>query len=223
MMKKFKRNLKKFKHFIFDDDSALSWVVSVALAFLVIKYLIYPGLGLLLGTPYPIVAVVSSSMEHPDGFDDFWRINEAYYSYYNITEQDFKEFSFKNGFNKGDIMILIGAGKVKIGDVIVFQSTRDPIIHRVIKSWEDEGSHYQTKGDNNLFSISNPTLDETDIRPQSVLGKAAVKVPVLGWIKITAVCGVDSALCNIEGYNCHLKTFRDSKNYFQNFYTCMVD
>jgi len=223
-MKKFKRNLKKFKHFIFDDDSALSWVVSVALAFLVIKYLIYPGLGLLLGTPYPIVAVVSSSMEHPDGFDDFWRTNEAYYSLHDITEEDFMSYPFRNGFNKGDIMILVGAGDVELGDVIVFQSTSDPIIHRVIKTWEDQGLHYKTKGDANPLSIRDPSsLDETDIRPESVLGKAALKVPVLGWIKITFVCGVDSAMCNIDNYNCHLKTFRDNKNYFQNFFTCMVD
>ena len=222
-MMKFKRNLKKLKHFIFDDDSALSWIVSVALAFLVIKYILYPGLGLILGTPYPIVAVVSGSMEHPKGFDDFWHSNEGFYSYYNITETEFKRFPFKNGFNKGDIMILVGARNIKIGDVIVFQSQRDPIIHRVIKIWDDEGMHYQTKGDNNLFSIKDPSLDETDIRPESILGKAGIKIPVLGWIKITAVCTVDSALCNIDSYNCHVKSFKETKNYFQNFYTCMVD
>ena len=200
MKKDFIYYLKKFKHFIFEEDSILSWIVSVILAFVIIKFIVYPGLGLLLGTQYPIVAVVSSSMEHPDGFDRFWEINDNYYDHFNITREDFESFPSRNGFNKGDIMILISAKKVEIGDVIVFQSVREPIIHRVIKKWKDENGdyHYQTKGDNNPHSIKRSDLDETDITQDKILGKSAIRVPLLGWIKIGFVNLMNTVGVNIS-------------------------
>jgi len=63
-IKRFWKNLVKFWDFIWNDDSALSWVLNIIVAVILIKFIVYPGLGLLLGTPYPIVAVVSGSMEH---------------------------------------------------------------------------------------------------------------------------------------------------------------
>ena len=57
-------SFKKIWNFIWHEDSVLSWVVSIALAFLLVKFIIYPLIGLVLGTGYPIVAVVSESMEH---------------------------------------------------------------------------------------------------------------------------------------------------------------
>ena len=62
--KKFINILKKTWHFIWEDDSVWSWIVNIILAIVLIKFIIYPGLGLVLGTSYPIVAVVSDSMEH---------------------------------------------------------------------------------------------------------------------------------------------------------------
>jgi len=55
---------KKTWHFIWEEDSLLSWVVNVVLAFVLIKFIVYPGLGFMLDTSHPIVAVVSGSMEH---------------------------------------------------------------------------------------------------------------------------------------------------------------
>lgn len=60
----FKKDLKKTWNFIWNDDSLLSWLVNIVLAFVLIKFIIYPGIGFLLGTNFPIVAVVSGSMEH---------------------------------------------------------------------------------------------------------------------------------------------------------------
>ena len=60
----FKQFLKKTWHFIWDDDSIWSWIINVILAFVIIKFLVYPGLGFIMQTSYPIVAVVSGSMEH---------------------------------------------------------------------------------------------------------------------------------------------------------------
>lgn len=55
---------KKTWYFIWESDSVMSWIVNIILAFVLIKFLVYPGLGLVMDTSHPIVAVVSGSMEH---------------------------------------------------------------------------------------------------------------------------------------------------------------
>ncbi|MBC8444302.1 signal peptidase I [Candidatus Woesearchaeota archaeon] len=191
-------------YFIWEDNSLLSWIVNVILAFVLIKFIIYPGLGLLFSTSYPIVAVVSGSMEHQGNFDAWWGSSARcsnnycsqaeYYSNYGITKTDFQEFSFKNGFNKGDLMVLMGTKpkNIKTGDVIVFQSNRpDPIIHRTIKVWyQDDKYHFQTKGDHNQGSYIQ--VMETDIQEDRLLGKAVLRIPFLGWIKIAFVNMINS-------------------------------
>jgi len=186
--KKVKTFLKKTWWFIWEDDSIWSWIVNIILAFVLIKYIVYPGLGLLLGTSFPIVAVVSGSMEHDGSFDDWWGVHENWYTANGISKEQFLDFGFKNGFNKGDIMILYGkdAKDVEIGDVMVFRSNRpDPIIHRVVEKWDMEGEYYfRTKGDHNTDSIKSASLDETEINEDRLLGKAVIRVPLLGYIKI---------------------------------------
>jgi len=63
---------KRFWNFMWNDDSVSSWVANVIVAFLLIRFIVYPVLGLILGTHFPIVAVVSESMEHGlhDGADE---------------------------------------------------------------------------------------------------------------------------------------------------------
>ena len=145
-------------------------------------------MGLILRTKYPMVAVVSGSMEHSQPFNDFWAEQGPYYGKYNITKQMFEKFPFKSGFNKGDIMVLKGEKPkdIKVGQVIVFRSGREyPIIHRVIKKWEVNGEyHFQTKGDHNLYSIQEPGLNEFDVKGKSVLGVAIFRIPWVGNIKI---------------------------------------
>jgi signal peptidase I len=186
MEKKFKELMKNIWYFIWEDNSIWSWLVNIVLAVILIKFIIYPVLGLALGTSYPIVAVVSGSMEHNNEFDEFWEIKGDFYSNYNITKDDFIKFKFANGFRKGDIMILTRARpeKLKIGDVIVFQSPKpDPIIHRVIKIRETDGKYYfTTKGDNN-YGI-NSEVKEDLIVEDRVLGKASLRIPYLGYVKI---------------------------------------
>lgn len=186
--KEFKKLLKKTWWFIWEDDSIWSWIVNIILAFVLIKYIVYPGLGFLLSTSYPIVAVVSSSMEHDGSFDDWWSSQEKWYLDNDISRDQFVNFNFKNGFNKGDIMILYGRKPrdIKVGEVIVFRSKRpDPIIHRVVKKWGVNGEYYfQTKGDHNIDSIRSRELDETNINEEQYLGKAVIRIPLLGYIKI---------------------------------------
>lgn len=186
-MSEWKIILKKTWHFIWEEDSVASWLVNIILAFVLIKFVVYPGLGLILGTGFPIVAVVSSSMEHNTNFDGWWEKNENFYHESNIQKEDFMKYPYKNGFNKGDIMVLIKATpeKLNIGDVIVFRDgAPDPFIHRIIKKWSDKGYHFQTKGDNNPRSIKTEWLDETDIKEEQLLGKTLFRIPFLGYIKI---------------------------------------
>ena len=74
-----KGKLRKIWNFIWYDDSWLSWILNLIIAFLLVKFIIYPGVGLVLGTEFPIVAVVSSSMEHNSNFDNWWSDNDNFY------------------------------------------------------------------------------------------------------------------------------------------------
>jgi len=168
---------KKTWHFIWEDNSIWSWLVNIALAFILVKFIIYPGLGLLFGTSYPVVAVVSGSMEHDGSFDSWWNSQKDFYEKMGITKEDFKDYKFSNGFNKGDIMVLFKAKNIKKGDVIVFWgSANEPIIHRVVKI----DNTYQTKGDHNSASRG----DEMNVTEDKILGRAVLRIPYLGWLKL---------------------------------------
>jgi signal peptidase I len=194
-----KEALKKIWYFLWEEESIWSWIANVVLAFLIIKFLLYPGLGFVLGTPAPIVAVVSGSMEHDGNFDQFWsepmccnsacsrkEVQGTFYENMNITRAQFSDFDFLNGFNKGDIMILYSPEDAETGDVIVYivPNRPDPIIHRVISKSEENGrALFWTKGDHNC-----DTGDfEEHIPSERVIGKAVWRVPLLGWVKIIAV------------------------------------
>jgi len=191
----YKKIIKKTWHFIWEDNSIWSWLVNIILAFVLIKFIVYPGLGFLLNTTHPVVAVVSRSMEHNYvGFDKWWELNKNWYLENGITKENFTGFPFRNGFNKGDIFVLKGktCQDVRIGEIIVFRSARpDPIIHRSINKWIENGYCYiQTKGDNNADSIRAQSLDETKIREDQLVGKALWRIPYLGYIKIGFVCAI---------------------------------
>jgi len=188
--------LKKVWYFIWEDDSIWSWLLNILLAFLIIKFLVYPGLGLVMGTNHPIVAVVSGSMEHDGNFEEWWMSNalcnnarcsqEQWYSMYDIDKTEFLTYKFKNGFNIGDIMFLKGKEPkdIKNGDVLVFDvNIGVPIIHRVIDVRDVNGKYYYTtKGDHNpgLFE----QIGEANISEDQVIGVAVFKVPWLGYVKI---------------------------------------
>ncbi|MEM4711179.1 MAG: signal peptidase I [Candidatus Woesearchaeota archaeon] len=189
---------KKIWHFLWKEDSLASWIVNIVLAFLLIKFIVYPGLGLILGTNLPVVAVISESMEHNGNFDTWWNsqalcsdnplnmtrcTQKEWYSMRGITEEEFKKFPFSNGFNKGDIMVLKGIDyeNIKKGDVIVFKSGMNyPIIHRVV----EKNDVIQTKGDHNVAQIISKNLDERYITKDEIIGKAWFRIPLLGYIKI---------------------------------------
>ena len=193
-----KSKARKTWDFIWNSNSVWSWIVDIILAFIIIKFVIFPVLGLAFATNYPVVAVVSGSMHHDADFNEWlnstaicnniYCTQQDFYKMYNITKQDFMNFPYRNGLNKGDIMFLHGLKPkdIKIGDIIVWKTNNKyPIIHRVIKKWEINNTYYfQTKGDHNLKSIKNPIIDETNITQNMVIGKAVLRIPKLGYIKI---------------------------------------
>lgn len=170
--------IKKLWNFLWYNNSPLSWIINIILALVVVKFIIYPGAGLLLSTTYPMVAVVSSSMEHTEQFDQWWEQNKDWYLKKDITKEDFKKYSFNQGFNKGDIMVLFGTDNIKVGDVVVYDGSHQyPIIHRVIKKeLTENGYNYKTKGDN------NPKQDPIIV--SDTVGKAIFRIPFLGYTKI---------------------------------------
>ncbi|MFA4960325.1 MAG: hypothetical protein WC548_01555 [Candidatus Pacearchaeota archaeon] len=180
--------LKKFWNFL-RKDSWASIVVTLILAFIIIKYIFFPILSFLTGTPLPLVIVESCSMHHEkNGFEEIFDISNIYEKN-EITLDDTDDWTFQNGFNKGDIIFVVGTtNNVKIGDVIIFNAARSlsphPIIHRVVKTNET----LETKGDNNagqLTQTNNPNMvDETNIEKNQIIGKAIFRIPYVGWVKL---------------------------------------
>lgn len=237
-MKDLKQQLKRAWHFLWYEESWQAWLVNVVVAFVLIKFVIYPLAGALLGTSLPVVAVVSGSMqhdaqqgimcgEHVEEQTSWWEACGEFYEQRGITQNTFAQYPFSDGFRKGDIMVVRGAdpAQVEPGDVLVYQANKQyPIIHRVIDVREENGAvKYTTKGDHNPAPISEyalangnhyyrcyrasggtyvgapcgigepvtaqtpgalAILDETNISEQQVIGRAAARIPWLGYVKI---------------------------------------
>jgi signal peptidase I len=80
-------------------------------------------------------------------------------------------------FFKGDMMIVYGDKDVSVGDIIVFDAPdrKYPIIHRI---YGMNNGEIKTKGDHNQY------VDPWIIYSKNLHGKAIIKVPLLGWVKI---------------------------------------
>jgi signal peptidase I len=168
--------LQKFWRFL-KEDSWQSWLVSLVLAFIIIKFVFFPTMSLVFATPLPLVVVESCSMYHALDFDSWWDSNGVWYAERGIQKKDFEGYMFKSGLNKGDIILVSGRGGYERGDVIIFESDfRFPLIHRVIQTNGKIG----TKGDNNF----NQLPQERDIEEDKVLGKSLIRIPGLGWVKL---------------------------------------
>ena len=173
--------LGKVWHFLAHENTWLSFIADAIIIILIGKFLIYPAVGIALGTDYPIVAVVSSSMDHKGNeFGQWWQSHNSVYQNFNITEEQFQDFYLKKGFKKGDVLIIVAQEEYEIGDIIVYSvaSRRDPLIHRVISI-----EPIQTKGDANHGQLSF----EKNIPDEAIEGKAVFKIPYLGWVKVILI------------------------------------
>ena len=139
------------------------------------------GLSYGLNTEFPVVAVVSSSMEHDNPEATYYPFMQTK----GYPQADLQKFSFASGMRKGDIAVIKGVPfeKLKVGDVIVYVVPgKEPIIHRVV---EVNSEGLITKGDN------NGAIDQASggiapvIKPENVKGKAIARAPMLGYVKLT--------------------------------------
>ena len=209
-------NIKKFWNWTWNSDSWLSWVVALILIFVFVKFIFFPFLALIMGTILPLAGVESSSMDHQiteEGskrlslcgkgyskdedhyvsFDEYWEKCGEWYEEREISKEKFSGFTLRNGFSKGDIIVVWGRFNPEVGDVIIFKPNPEsmaprPIIHRIVGI--DDGN-IQTKGDHNAkqLTIGNNIYrtDETNIKENQIIGKALFKIPFLGWPKIWLV------------------------------------
>ena len=214
-MTNLKQSIKKSWNWIWHSDSIFSWIVALLLIFLIVKYIFFPTLSLIMGTVLPLAGVESSSMDHQMtkddkgnlgicgnlylkdekqylDFDEYWETCGDWYEENQITQEQFSEFSLKNGFKKGDIIIVWGRFQPKIGDIIIFQANKEsraprPIIHRIvsmenntIESRSFRFSRYRTvlieecefKVDDDL-SISN--VDSIAIKRSTVMSSVSLE------------------------------------------------
>lgn len=154
------------------------WILWLGIA-AVVALVLGNGLRLALGNSTPLVAVMSGSMVH-DETSEF-----VYYQFMqarNFTLERLSKFPIPNGFNKGDVLLVVKAkpGELKVGDVIVFRvpGQKYPIIHRIIEI--EEGGSYLTKGDHN----PSPDGRWPPVVYGQIEGKAVFKVPLIGFIKV---------------------------------------
>lgn len=180
---------KKFWFAVWKDDSFKGWVISIIFLFILIKGILFPFLELTTGTALPLVIVESCSMHHENNlvsdFDKWWEHHKNKYSEFKITKEEFKEFNFKKGFTKGDILFVTKAKteKLEVGDVIIFEAQyKYPVIHRIIEIKEKENRLvFSTIGDNN----NDQLYTEKEIQEEQIIGKAKIRViPYAGWIKL---------------------------------------
>lgn len=186
---KFKEFWKRFWFLLWKDDSLKGWIFSVIFIFVFIRFIFFPGLSLVTGTPLPLAIVESCSMYHGgnllSNYNTWIDKHELKYSNFNISKDNFNIFGFKKGFNKGDILFITGVKpeNLKVGDIIIFKATTsNPVIHRIVKINNSNGNLvFSTIGDNNNGQLPF----EKEIPASSIIGKAQLKIgPYLGWVKL---------------------------------------
>ena len=184
-----KRFLKKFWHLLWKDNGFKGWLFSIVFLFVFIKFIFFPFLSLVTGTSLPLAIVESCSMYHKGNlfsdFDNWWDRQENKYPEFVINKLDFKDFPMQNGFNKGDILLIVKADpeKLEVGDIVIFNvNQRNPVIHRIVNIKEiNDQKVFSTLGDNNRGQLNF----EEEITENQLVGKASLKLaPYFGWIKL---------------------------------------
>lgn len=158
-------------------------VLEIIGAFLV-AWLFYQALALITGSSQPVVAVVSSSMEHNAKFDEWWQSNEGLYNQFGISNSEFRKFPMPNGLYIGDILFIVASDSYNVGDIIVYHpgagcfpnlKPGQTIIHRIVKADEV----IMTKGDSPRNSVDRCSIDK-----ENIVGKALFVLPLLGYPRI---------------------------------------
>ena len=204
-----KSTFKKYMYYVLYDDSILAHILYFGFAFIFIKYMLFPTLGFALNNDYPVVAIVSGSMQHKivdsrvcdktvsneDGsldFDQWWTLCGDYYeSEFSLTKEEFSTFDYSSGLNIGDVMVLYGKSldEIEVGETLVFYPDMScagappgPVIHRLVEINEVDGERvFTTKGD---FNPQVWECLERSISEERVIGVAVARVPFIGYLKV---------------------------------------
>jgi len=181
-----KKFWKKFWFVVWKDESFKGWIISIIFIFVIIKFIFFPVLNLTTGTSLPLAIVESCSMHHKGNvFSNYDSWQDRHENKYSFDINEFKEFNFKRGFSKGDILFIVGKKpeKLEVGDVIIFDGgQKNPIIHRIVEIKHENGEYlFSTMGDNNNGQLSS----EINIKQEQLIGKAVFRLaPSLGWGKL---------------------------------------
>ena len=183
---------------------------SVFLGILFATFFYYVVLAGALQTSLPVVAVISSSMDHgisgsslseiaypcgnkivesyDENFDNWWNLCGGSYSQFDISKEKFSEFPFKDGFKLGDMPVVQGSGDYKEGDIVVYTAAdcqTGKTVERapiIHRIVKIENGVYHTKGDHNR----NQNYYENCIKKEQIHGKVIFIVPKLGYVKVLA-------------------------------------
>jgi len=204
-----KIDIKQIWNFIWHDDSAASWIVNVILAFVIIKFLVFPGMSFALGTSHPIVAVVSGSMEHDITKEYRYFGNpitgpKQWSGQYFLCDQKFSEDKHVNfdgyweicgpWYEKNSISqemfdeFKMSNGFNK-GDLIILHTKENAEVGDVLVFWgtrSDPIIHriVEVTDDGYITKGDHNSREDGTVNPDNVIGKALFRVPYLGWIKI---------------------------------------
>lgn len=155
-----KQNLEKNKKRT-SRKKIITSIILIALAFSG-SFLIYFIMQISLNTKLPMVVVISGSMK---------------------PKLQVGDLLFVKGENPEDIKN--GTVEGKEGDIIVFDAhgvwlnpPADPIVHRVVNKWYDNGWFFETKGDANLYK------DSGTLPANKIYGVVCGRIPYIGWVKI---------------------------------------
>lgn len=173
--------IKKIWWFVWESPSVLSWIIDLVLLYILVQFILFPVAGLMAGTSLPSVIVESGSMHHSGNFVEWWADFGSWYDKNNISFSDAMEWQFRNGIDKGDIILVSGRiENLKVGDVIIFDAGQSkPVIHRVISA----SDKISTKGDNNIEQLE----EEKIIDKEKIIGRAIYRIPKVGWAKLVFV------------------------------------
>ncbi len=157
---------------------------------IIIALIIYFGFKYILifalGANPPFAVVVSGSMEHTEEFDQWWPPKAELYDRFHIAQEEFSTFPYKNGFSRGDIVVIKGEEIIEVGDIVVFKVPEMdvPVVHRVVTITEEEGvRYYLTMGDNNGFP-DRYYWGKEGVPEEEIVGKVTLVIPKIGYPSI---------------------------------------
>lgn len=181
------KKLKELLYITFKEESVEGYILFLIFAIVLFKWIIPFFSKILLGTDMPIYVIVTPSMEHKD----LERINQTFYRYFKERNISIEEFPFKNGLNKGDVVLVVGKNpkQIKVGDVVVFvpRGSKSVLLHRVVEKECNTKCFFTMKGDNNPFSLNYSFLSEVDVPEENIKGIVVFRIPYIGYPKVILV------------------------------------